>query len=346
MKAMRLIEPGQKLKLTDVEVPKIKEFEVLVKIQAAGVCHSDVHHRNGRLGTMNIKDLGFKLPLTLGHEIAGLVEEMGDKVQGFSKGDMVAVNPWIGCGACYFCNIGEENLCENPRVLGVHVDGGYAEYVKVPHYKYLFKIRKISPVETAPLTCSGVTTYRAVKKANLSPSKVLVIIGAGGGLGTMAIQIAKATSGATIIGVDIREEALKAAMEAGADYVIDVRSNNVNDEIFKITDGRGADVIIDLINSDKTLSIYPFALAKCGKYIMVGMLGASLKYPSTSIILKETQFVGSVVGNQADFINIISLAERAKIKPLVTKIMKLEEVNDALDNLENARVVGRQVVVP
>jgi propanol-preferring alcohol dehydrogenase len=345
MRAMRLVRIG-KLELMEVKVPKVKNFEVLVKTRAVGVCHSDVHVRSGYVGNIALKDLGIMLPLTLGHEIAGVIEEVGDEVQGFSKGDAVVINPWIGDGTCYYCKIGEENMCDNPRQLGIHTDGGFSEYIRVPHYKYLFRIRNLSLIEAAPLACAGVTAYNAVKKANVDPSEVLTVIGAGGGLGIMAIQIAKATSGATIIGVDVREEALEAAKRAGADHVVDGRSSNVTQEIKRLTNGKGTNAVIDFNNSERTLSVYPFTLAKHGKYVMVGLHGDELKYPSALVVFNQIQFVGSWLGNQADFISIMDMAEKGKIKPMVTKTMRLEEANDAMDNLEHARVVGRQVLVP
>ncbi|QIW22753.1 NAD(P)-dependent alcohol dehydrogenase [Sulfolobus sp. S-194] len=347
MRAIRLVEIGKPLQLQDIPAPKPKGPQVLVKIEAAGVCHSDVHMRQGRFGNLRIvEDLGVKLPVTLGHEIAGKIEEVGDEVVGYSKGDLVAVNPWQGEGNCYYCRIGEEHLCDSPRWLGINFDGAYAEYVIVPHYKYLFKLRRLSAVEAAPLTCSGITTYRAVRKASLDPSKTLVVVGAGGGLGTMAIQIAKAISGATIIGVDVRDEALEAAKRAGADYAINASSQDPISEIRRITQGKGADAVIDLNNSERTLSIYPNVLAKQGKYVMVGLFGADLHYHAPLITLNEIQFIGSLVGNQSDFLGIMSLAEAGKVKPMVTKTMKLEEANEAIDNLENFRAVGRQVLIP
>jgi alcohol dehydrogenase, propanol-preferring len=345
MRAMRLVETG-KLQLMEVEVPKVKNFEVLVKTQAAGVCHSDAHIRSGYVGNIRLKDLGIMLPVTLGHEIAGVIEKVGEQVQGLNKGDAVVINPWIGDGTCYYCKTGEENMCDNPKQLGIHTDGGFAEYVKVPHYKYLFRIRNLTPVQAAPLACAGTTAYKAAKKANLNPSKVLTVVGAGGGLGITAIQIAKATSGATIIGVDVREEALEAAKRAGADHVIDGRSANVIDEIKMLTNGKGADAVIDFNNSEKTLSVYPFALTKHGTYVMVGLHGGELKCPSAFVVFNDVQFVGSWLGNQADFIVIMDMAEKGKVKPMVTKTMRLEQANDAIDNLEHARVVGRQVLVP
>lgn len=345
MRAFRLVDIG-KMQLMEVDVPKVKDSEVLVGVKAAGVCHSDVHIRRGYVGKVSILDLGFKLPLTLGHEIAGVVEETGDGVEGFAKGDKVVVNSWTGCGACYYCKTAEENLCDNQKQIGINIDGGFADYVKVPHFKYLFKLEKLSPIDAAPLACAGTTSYRALRKADLDPSKVLTVIGAGGGVGHMVIQIAKAISGATIIGVDVREEALKVAEEAGADHLVDGRGDKVIEEILNLTDGKGSDVVIDLNNSDRTLSVYPFTVAKRGKYIMVGLSGGDLKYPSENIVSREVQFMGSWLGSQADFISVLCLAEKGLVKPIVTKTRKLEEADEALDDLEYARVAGRQVLVP
>lgn len=345
MKAVRLMDIG-KIELVDIETPKARDFGVLVKVKAAGVCHTDVHIRKGYVAGFSIKDLGFKLPLTLGHEIAGVVEEVGDKVQGFKKNDKVIVNPWMGCDSCYYCSIGENNLCERPVHLGINLDGGFAEYVLVPHYKYLFHIRNLSLEEAAPLSCSGVTSYRALRKADLDPSKILTVVGAGGGLGTTVIQIAKVISGATIIGIDVKEESLKIAEKAGADYVIDASRSDVISEILKITEGRGSDAIIDLIGSEKTLSTYPLALAKRGRYIIVGMRGDELKYLSGLLIFKETQFTGSFIGSQYDFINVVKLAEKSKLRPIITTIRRLEEAEEALNALEYGRVIGRQILIP
>ncbi|MEM1915345.1 MAG: NAD(P)-dependent alcohol dehydrogenase [Candidatus Nezhaarchaeales archaeon] len=343
---MRLVEIGKNLVLSELEVPKVKGCEVLVKVHAVGVCHSDVHIRSGYVSGISISELGIKLPLTLGHEIAGIVEEVGEDVQGVSRGDMVLVNPWQGCGTCYYCRIGEENLCDNLKFLGIHTDGGFAEFVKVPHYRFLVKIRKLLPIEAAPLACSGVTAYRAVRKADLTdPSKTLVVVGVGG-LGIMAIQIAKSTSGATIVGVDVREEALDVAKKVGADYVINSRVSDAVKEINTLTEGRGADAIIDFVGSERTLLMYPGILSKRGKYIVVGFYGAELKCPSSLLVFKEVEFTGVHVGTQVDFTRTVALAEKGKLKPIISKIMKLEEANEALDNIEQSKVVGRQILVP
>lgn len=345
MRAARLLEPGV-IRIVDVDVPKVKGPEVLVKVRAAGVCHSDVYFRKGYFGDVSTRDLGFPIPITLGHEISGTVAEVGEEVQGFSVGDDVIIYTFVGDGTCYYCRSGEEHLCVNPRHIGGFVDGGYAEYVKVPHYRYLFKIKNISHVEAAPLTCAGLTAFRAVRKAGLDPTKFVLIVGAGGGLGTIAIQVVKAFSHATVIAVDVREEALKIAKRVGADYIVDGREKGVTEEIKRISDGRGVDAVIDFVNSDITLSTYPNALARGGKYIMVGLYGGQLAHKSQIIALSEIQFIGSFVGNQADLMGILTMAEKGLVKPVITRVRRLEEINEALDDLEQGKVVGRQVLIP
>ncbi|MDG6928265.1 MAG: NAD(P)-dependent alcohol dehydrogenase [Nitrososphaerota archaeon] len=346
MKAMRLLEYGKPLKLMDVDVPKVTGDQVLVRVKAAGVCHSDVHLRNGYVGAFNYAERGFKLPITPGHEVAGTIESLGDNASGFSVGDSVAINPWMSDGTCYYCSIGETQMCDHPTLLGIlNADGGFAEYVLVPHQKYIQKIHNLSPVEAAPLGCAGVTTYAAVRKARLLPSETAVVIGAGGGLGTLAIQMIRNVSGAKIIGVDVKDNSLAAAKEAGADLTINAKITDPVKEIRSIT-GRGADAVIDFNSSEQSLDTYSKGLAKMGRYVMVGLYGGTLRYPSPTIIWNELSFVGSDRGNDKDFMNVISMAENRRIKPMVTVTMNLEEANMAIDNLERGTATGRQVLIP
>ena len=164
-----------------------------------------------RRATIKTTDRGVTYPLTPGHEIAGVIDGLGEEAEGFSKSDNVLVYPWIGDGVCPACRIGEENLCDKPRSLGVYVDGGYAEYVLVPSYRYLVKIGDDMDTDTtAPLSCAGLTAYGAVKNANLKPENNVVIVGTGG-LGLMAIQLVKAVTGAKIIAMDLDDQKLDVA---------------------------------------------------------------------------------------------------------------------------------------
>ncbi|HYY41012.1 MAG TPA: alcohol dehydrogenase catalytic domain-containing protein, partial [Nitrososphaera sp.] len=185
MKAARIIEVNEPLQVQELQTPKPKGSQTLIKVQSTGVCHSDVHVWEGYyegIGGRPLKttDRGVKYPLTPGHEIAGIVDSLGEEVEGFSKNEKVIVYPWIGEGMCPACRIGEENLCDKSRSLGIYTDGGYAEYVLVPNYKYLVKIGGDMDTDaSAPLSCAGLTAYGAVKNANLKPDDNVVIVGTG-----------------------------------------------------------------------------------------------------------------------------------------------------------------------
>jgi len=183
MKAARIVKLNEPLQVQELQTPTPKGTQILIKIQSSGVCHSDVHVWEGYYEGIDGQQLktterGVKYPLTPGHEIAGIVDALGEQVEGFSKNDKVLVYPWIGEGLCSACRIGEENLCDKGRSLGIYVDGGYAEYVVVPHYRYLVKIGEEMDTDTsAPLSCAGLTAYGAVKNANLKPDENVVIVG-------------------------------------------------------------------------------------------------------------------------------------------------------------------------
>jgi len=224
LKAARIVEPSKPLEICELENLTPTGNEVILKVIAAGVCHSDLHLWEGGYdlgdGTfLKVTDRGVKYPVTPGHEITGTVSEIGDSVKGISVGDEVLVYPWLGCGECPTCNVGNENLCDTPRSIGLFQDGGYAENVKVPHFKYLAKISGIDPNAAASIACSGLTAYTAVKKAIVNSPEYLVIIGAGG-LGLMAIQIAKAITKAKIICIDNDDKKFETAKKMGADFVV------------------------------------------------------------------------------------------------------------------------------
>ena len=222
MKSARIVEPDKPLQVAEMEIPEPKDAEALVKVKAVGVCHSDLHLWEGGYdlgdGTfMKVTDRGVKYPVTPGHEIVGTVEKLGSNASGVSVGDEVLVYPWIGEGSCPACKVGNENLCDAPRSLGVFRDGGYSEHVLVPNSKYLAKVSGIDLESAASLACSGLTAYTAIKKANANSPNFLVIIGAGG-LGLMGVQIAKAITKAKIIVADLDDKKLDKAKELGADF--------------------------------------------------------------------------------------------------------------------------------
>lgn len=276
MLSARLIEFGSPLRLEEVPVPEPRGEEVLVRVEGAGVCHSVLHFVEGRFGRISVRDLGLRTPVTPGHEIGGRIARVGDRVKGFREGDKVVVDPWEGDLTCHYCRIGEEHLCDNPVKLGETVDGGFAEYVLVPNYRYLFRLDKLEPREASPLPCAGITPYRAVvKRAQVRPGETVAMLGAGGGLGTMAVQVAK-VAGATVIGVDVREDALLEAERVGADYVVDATKDGV-EEVRRIGEGRGVNVVLDTVGSNSTLKFVD-ALDKMGRYVVIGLYGGDINY--------------------------------------------------------------------
>lgn len=344
MKAARLESVGKPLKLRDIDTPPVPKKGALVRVKAAGVCHSDVHLRDGGYGKIDIvKDLGAKLPITLGHEIAGIVEEVGEDVRGLSSGDRVVVNPWMGDGTCKYCLSGLTNLCDSPVNLGENTDGGYAELVAVPDSSYIAKTG-LSFSDAAPLSCSGLTVYSALKKASLNPSMVLLLVGAGGGLGSMAVQLGKLLGAPTIIGVDTNTKALNLAKSLGADITLNVNDPDFEKEIKSTTDGYGPDVIIDFNSSTQTLSKFIPLLAKGGRYIMVGLYGGRLEYDTPNLINYQKQISTSVVGTLREFRELIALSDKKYLKSTVTSLFKLGDVNKAIDNLKRGTAQGRQIV--
>src|SRR5687767_3227727 len=250
MRSAKIIEINKPLQIQENKTPKPKGSQVLVKVQSSGVCHSDIHlWEGGYEGPqgqfLKATDRGVKYPLTPGHEIAGVIDSLGEQTEGFTKNEKVLVYPWIGEGLCPACRSGEENLCDKPRSLGIYMDGGYAEYVLVPSYKYLLKMDdEMDTDASATLSCSALTAYGAVKNANLKPYDNVVIVGAGG-LGLMSIQLAKAVTGSKIIAMDLDDRKLKAAKENGADSTINSKKEDPVKSVMELTDKMGADAVID-----------------------------------------------------------------------------------------------------
>ena len=358
MKAARIVEPNKPLEVIELESPKPTGNEVIVKVKAAGVCHSDLHLWEGGydLGDGNflkVTDRGVKYPITPGHEIVGTVSEIGDSVKGVSVGDQVLVYPWLGCGECPACKVGNENLCDTPRSIGLFQDGGYAENVKVPHFKYLAKISGIDLDGAASLACSGLTAYTAVKKANMNSPEFLVIIGAGG-LGLMGIQIAKAITKAKVICVDLDDNKLQTAKEMGADFVVNSNvigsvatgSGNAAQKIISLSNNKGADSVIDFVNAPQTVKTGLAALRKRGNLVLVGLFGGSLELSLVTIPLKALTIQGAYTGNYNDMVELIDLAKKGIIKPVISQRYSLDQVNDALENLKQRKIIGRAVINP
>ena len=234
MKAAQIIEPDKPLELTQIEISEPTGTQVLVKVVSTGVCHSDLHLWEGGYDTgdgfMKVTDRGVKFPVTPGHEVVGKVEKIGESVKNVQIGDIVLVYPWIGCGKCSTCEKGDTNLCETPKSLGVFQDGGYAEQLIIPDYKFLASIGDLNPDAASSLACSGLTAYTAIKKALVNDPESILIVGAGG-LGLMGVQLANHLAKCKIICADMDDKKLSIAKELGATHVINTKESDPTQKI-------------------------------------------------------------------------------------------------------------------
>jgi propanol-preferring alcohol dehydrogenase len=351
VKAARIVKVNEKLEIQQLETPKPRGSQVLVKVQSSGVCHSDIHLWEGYyegVGGQLLKttDRGVNYPLTPGHEVAGIVDSLGEQAEGFNKNDKVLVYPWIGEGLCPACRIGEENLCDKPRSLGVYMDGGYAEYVLVPSYKYLVNLGDGMDTDaSATLSCSALTAYGAVKNASLKPADNVVIVGAGG-LGLMAIQLAKAVTGARIIAMDLDDKKLEFAKKEGADTTINSKNEDAVKAVMELTDKKGADAVIDFVNASKTVETDMQLLRRRARVVLVGLFGGELKLSLVTMPTRAYRLIGSYTGTLSDMIELVSLARRGVIKPVVSNRFKLDQATDALTMLKEGKILGRGVINP
>lgn len=349
MRSARIPSPNEPLALFESENPKPQGDQVLIRVKSVGVCHSDLHLCEGGydLGDgqfMKVTDRGVKYPVTPGHEIVGTVDEIGENVTSVIKGDMVLVFPWVGCGNCPACKVGDENLCDTPKSLGVFADGGYSDYTLIPHSKYLAKLDGVDPDAATSLACSGLTAYTAIKKSNQNSPEFILIIGAGG-LGLMGVQIAKAVTDAKIICIDLDDKKLETAKEMGADYVINSKDPQTEQKILAIC-AKGADSVVDFVNAPATAKLGLSVLRKRGNLILVGLFGGSLDLSLVTIPLKSITIQGAYTGNYNDMIELLSLARNGTINPVISKRYSLDDANTALKDLKARKIIGRAVINP
>lgn len=351
MKSAKIIEINQPLQIQENKTPKPKGQQVLVRVQSSGVCHSDIHlWEGGYEGPqgqfLKTTDRGVKYPLTPGHEIAGIIDSLGEQAEGFKNDEKVLVYPWIGDGFCPACRVGEENLCDKPRSIGIYRDGGYADYVLVPSYKYLIKLgNEIDTDTSAPLSCSALTAYGAVKNAKLTPNDNVVIVGTGG-LGLMAIQLVKAITGSRIIALDRDDAKLKTAKKNGADDIINSKNEDAVKTVMELTDKMGADAVIDFVNASSTVEVDMNLLRRRAKVVLVGLFGGELKLNLVSMPTRSYKLIGSYTGSISDLIELVSLAKRKIIKPVISNRFKLDEATKALSMLKEGTILGRGVINP
>lgn len=353
MRSYRVTEWGKPLKLQEDPTPVPTGTEVLVRITAAGVCHSDLHIHDGYydMGSGKVfrnEDRGVSAPITMGHEIAGVVEAKGPDASGVQIGQSVAVYPWIGCGECDACALGEEQNCPRMRTLGIFRHGGYATHTLVPDAKYCLDLGSIPPEVAALYACSGITTYHALKKIDprVLKEEPILIIGAGG-LGLMALTVLRGLGGKGAIVSDVSPEKRETALAQGALAAVDPRDPDVVDQIRKHSaSGRGIRAAIDLVGNPDTLQLAIDSLVKGGKVIAVGLMGGELRIPTPMLPMKALTIEGSYVGSLQDMKDLMALVQQEHIPPPPVSKRPLDDAQAAIDDLREGKVTGRTVLVP
>jgi len=350
MKSARIPGPNEPLTISESENPKPQGTQVLLKVKSEGVCHSDLHLWEGGydLGDgqfLKVTDRGVKYPVTPGHEIVGTIEEIGENVSNVLVGDDVLVFPWMGCGECPACKVGNENLCDAPKSMGLFQNGGYADYTLIPDSKYLAKLDGVDPDAATSLACSGLTAYTAVKKANQNSPEFIVIVGAGG-LGLMGVQIASEITDAKIICVDLDDAKLETAKEMGAHFTVNSKDADTVQKILSICNDKGADSVIDFVNAPPTVKTGLAVLRKRGNLVLVGLFGGSLELSLVTIPLKSITIQGAYTGNYNDMVELLDLARKGAINPVISKRYSLDEANAALEDLKARKIIGRAVINP
>lgn len=340
MRAARLFAYDKPLKVVDVGTPRLKHpTDVLVRVTGAGVCHTDLHIVEG----VWREKVQVSLPYTLGHENAGVIEEVGDAVTAYEEGDKVILHPVRTDGLCRACRIGEEMHCENLVFPGITADGGFAEYL-VSSQRSLVNIHDLKPEDVAPLADAGLTAIRAVKKAaSRTTSGSHVVVQGIGGLGHISLQLLRCMTNTVITATDVAESKLRLAEKLGAHHAVDARKDPVK-QVMAITQKKGADVVIDLVGNDQTLANGMKMLRKGGSLIIVGY-GGSLNLKAIDMIFAEVSVLGSLVGNWDELRELIELTRQGKVR-VITRKGKLDEVNDFLEQLKKGTLEGRGVVIP
>ncbi len=342
MRAVQLTQIGEPLEDADVPIPEIGPANVLIRVAAAGICHSDAHYRAG------ISKIDY-LPLTLGHEIAGRVEQIGSDVANVSVGDRVCVHYLVHCGTCEFCVRGLEQFCRSAQMIGKHRDGGYAEFIRVPCAN-AFPLPDEIPFEVgAIIMCSSATALHALNKARLKAGESVAIFGFGG-LGFSALQLARALGCGQIYVVEINPAKLATAASMGA-IAIDARTADPVEQIKTATAGRGVDIALELIGSAKAMRQAVLCLGTLGRAALVGLTAESMSvFPYTELINKEVEIIGVSDHLATELPALVEFARSGKLcfPPDVLRIVDLDapQINAALDSLQDSIDHVRTVIVP
>jgi len=335
-------EMSEALSLDETDRPTVDRSDgVLVEVEGAGWCQTDNHIVEG-MWTDYVEQT---LPMTLGHENAGTVVETGDEVAVVAPGDQVICHPHVTCGTCRPCRLGEDMYCENAAFPGLTTDGGFAEYLATNDRAVIPLPDGVDPAEVAPHADAGITAYHAAKKAvaELNPGDHALVIGVGG-LGHIGLQCVDASSAAEVTAVDLKPEARDLALDLGADHVVDPSSEDVAGEVAAITDGAGAEQVLDFVGADETTALAPDVVAAGGDHHVIGY-GGHVHEPSQALVNGEFSFRGTLVGKYTELQELMALVDRGEVE-LRTSRYDLDEVNAVAERLEGGEIEGRAVLVP
>ncbi|MEQ1868935.1 MAG: NAD(P)-dependent alcohol dehydrogenase [Vicinamibacterales bacterium] len=342
MRAARMHQYGGGLVLEEIPTPSPGPGQVVVRVEAAGFCHSDLHVLDG-----DIKILP-RLPIVLGHENAGTVSAVGAGVSTVHEGDKVAVFGGWGCGTCNYCVGGHEQLCSTLQWCGLsNYDGGYAEFLLVPHERYLVPLSRLSPIEAAPLTDAALTPYRAIKKALpfLDPDQFALVIGLGG-LGQYGLKLLRLLSGAAVIAVDVREDKLRVARTLGATHTFNANDPATPAAILELTHGIGVGAAFDFVGSDATLALAVQSTRTLGKVSQIGLAGGTARLKVLENTRFEVLFEATLWGTIKELREVIALAERGLLTPIAIETAPLSQINDVYRRLKSGDIAGRAVIMP
>jgi propanol-preferring alcohol dehydrogenase len=342
MKAARLTKLGSPLEMQDISIPPFGPHEILIRVKAAGICHSDAHYRAG-------VSPAERLPLTLGHEVAGIVEKTGADVEGFTAGDRVCVHYLVTCGACNFCTAGTEQFCPSAQMIGKHRDGGYAEFIALPA-RNAFRLPDEIPFEQgAIMMCSSATSLHALNKARLRPGETVAVFGVGG-LGVSAVQLAKYFGAAEVFAVDINPKKLELARHFGA-IPVNASAGNPVEQIQEMTRGRGVDVALELVGLPVTMRQAVQSLAVLGRAALVGLTRDTFEVaPYAELLNKETEIIGVSDHLASEIPVLLDLARTGKLDLshgiVWTVPLEAGAVNGVLDGVEKFSDDVRVVITP
>lgn len=330
--------------MEDVPDPRIeKATDVIVRIGGAGVCRTDLHIIEGVWRPHTDPTGTALLPMILGHENAGWVEEVGPEVENFRKGDPVIVHPKVSDGTCIACRRGHD-MHGDGKFPGLDSNGGYAEYLHTSSRNLIALPQTLAPKDVAPYADAGLTAYRAAKKAaqQILPDQVAVVIGAGG-LGHIGVQVLRAMCAARIIVVDTNDEALALAGKGGADHLVKADGGEV-EAVLGLTGGKGAEAVLDFVGEKGTTKKGLDMTRPMGSYYVIGY-GEDIRVPTVDMVITEKNIIGNLVGTWAELTELMALADRGLVE-LTTRFYPLTEANQALRDLRDGRIRGRAVLIP